>query len=80
MRDILKAAELAGCGLVDGESGTLILYAGHVDALMCFAEKLIEMRVRLKPLSRPRSCRSRRLRETVPNQLAIDLFRVNDAP
>lgn len=71
VRDILKAAELAGCGLVNGDSGLLVLYAVHVDAFMCFAEKLIEMRDSLKPLSRPRSRRNRRSPKRNPNQLTL---------
>lgn len=79
VRDILKAAQHADCGLVNGDSGVLVLYAGHVDALICFAEKLIEMRSSLKPLSR-RSRRNGRSRKRNPNQLALDLFQTKEDP
>ncbi len=80
VRDILKAAELADCGLVNGDSGLLVLYAGHVDALMSFAEKLIGMRDSLKPLSRPHSRRNRRSPRRNSNQLALSLCQTEDGP
>ena len=48
--DLLKAAELAGCGLESGGDGSAVLYADNVEPLLLFAEKLIEMRDQLRPL------------------------------
>ena len=50
LRDLLKAAELAGCGLESGEAGRVVLYAENVAPLLLFAEKLIEMRNQLERL------------------------------
>ena len=48
--DLLKAAELAGCGLESSGDGSVVLYANSVVPLLLFAEMLIEMRDQLKPL------------------------------
>jgi len=53
VRDILKATEIANCGLYNGESGALVVYGGNVKTLMKFAEVLIAQRESLKPLSNP---------------------------
>ena len=74
VRDLLKAAELANCGLINGDSGILVLHARHVDALMLFAAKLIEMKDDLKPLSKPRLRRNRPPPRGDAGQLAFDIF------
>jgi hypothetical protein len=71
MRDILKVAELTDCGLHNGNSGTLVVYAGNVHRLMSFAEALIERRNRLALLSRPQ--RARRSPKKDQRQLTLDL-------
>lgn len=73
VRNLLKAAELADCGLVNGV-GNLILYAEHVNSLLCFAEILIEMKDSLKPLSKRRPSRAKPLIVEHPDQMALDLF------
>ena len=73
VRTLLKAAEIAGCGLANGEYGFLVLYAQSVAPLLLFAEKLIGMKDQLKPLSRPYSSRHRRSPIRNTGQLSLDL-------
>ena len=73
VRNLLKAAESARCGLGDGEYGFLVLYAQSVAPLLLFADKLIGMKDQLKPLSRPYSRRHRRSPIRNTGQLSLDL-------
>lgn len=57
VRAIINAAALADCGVQNGSSGSLVLYAGNVERLLNFAEALIEQRNRLIRLSRPQLAR-----------------------
>lgn len=72
VRDIVKVAELTDCGLHNGDSGTLVVYAGNVQRLMNFAQALIERRNRLALLSRPQ--RARRSPNKDQRQLTLDLY------
>lgn len=74
VRNLLKAAEVARCGLVNGEGGFLVLYAASVAPLLLFAEELIGMKDQLKPLSQPYSRRCRRSPMRNNGQLSLDLF------
>jgi hypothetical protein len=56
-RDILKAAEVADCGLYNGDSGVLVVYARNVQMLMSFAEALTSRKHSLARLSKPRRVR-----------------------
>ena len=81
VRDLLKAAELADCGLLNGAEGTLIVYAEDVGGLLTFTETLVEMKDKLKPLSRPRSHRAKPLPVEHTDQMKFDLFQHdNDTP
>ena len=74
VRSLLNAAEVASCGLVNGEGGFLVLYAASVAPLLLFAEELIGMKDQLKPLSRPYTRRKRQLPNRNPAQLTLGLF------
>jgi len=71
VRDILKATEIAKCGLYNGESGALVVYGENVGTLMEFAEVLFSLRESLKPLSRPDQKKYPRKKDE--RQLAFDI-------
>lgn len=73
VRNLLKAAEFARCGLASRESGIVVLYAESVAPLLLFADKLIAMRDKLKPLSRPYTRRNRKSPKRNDGQLTLDL-------
>ena len=72
--NLLKAAEIACCGLTIGEAGFVVLYARSVAPLLRFAERLIGMRNQLQRLSRPYARQKRRLPKRNPAQLTLGLF------
>ena len=78
VRNLLKAAELADCGLVNGAEGALVVYAEHVEGLLSFAEKLVETKDSWKLLSKPRSRYAKPLSMEHAGQMALDLFQRND--
>jgi len=51
--DLMAIAERIGCGLVNGRSGTAVLYSGRLERMMEFGRELLESRARLSRL-RPR--------------------------
>ena len=73
VRNFLKAAELADCGLVNGAEGALVVYAEDVGGLLTFAETLVEMKDSLKPLSRPHLRRNKPTAQDDIRQLTFDL-------
>ena len=73
VRNLLKAAEFARCGLVSRESGFVVLYADSVAPLLLFADKLVAMQDKLKPLSRLYSRRNRKSPKRNDGQLTLDL-------
>ena len=73
VRNLLKVAELANCGLVNGVEGGLVVYAEDVGGLLTFAETLVEMKDNLKPLSRPHLRRNKPTAQDDTRQLTFDL-------
>ena len=73
LRNLLKAAELANCGLGNGVEGALVVYAEDVGGLLTFAETLVEMKDNLKPLSRPHLRRNKPTAQDDTRQLTLDL-------
>ena len=73
VRSLLKAAELANCGLVNGAEGALVVYAEDVGGLLTFAETLVEMKDNLKPLNKPRLRRDKPFAQADTQQLTLDL-------
>ena len=68
--DLLEASEEAGCGLVNGASGYLLLYSSEIRDLLLFARALLHRR---DSLSRLRSSPKRRMACQAGHQLRLDI-------